>query len=189
MGGSNRKRGELVREILLIIATGVIIPAALVLPNLPLVLKPFLKSFSQKHRVRKDNVLRSLRQLKKNRLIKIIEKNGQQILSLTEDGKKRVLSFDLDNIKIKQPKKWDGYWRVIIFDIPESQKKGRDALNQKLKEMGFYGLQKSCFIYPFECYNEIEFVSEFFGVMQHIQFILAKKITNEDYLKQYFGID
>jgi len=46
---------------------------------------------------------------------------------LSLSGKKRILRYDLDNMKIKKPLKWDGYWRIVVFDIPEDEKR-REAL-------------------------------------------------------------
>jgi phenylacetic acid degradation operon negative regulatory protein len=38
---------------------------------------------------------------------------------------------------------WDGVWRLVIFDIPESHKRVRDTLRRRLKEWGFNPWQKS----------------------------------------------
>ncbi len=38
---------------------------------------------------------------------------------------------------------WDGKWRIVIFDIPENQRKLRRILRNKLREWGFTAWQKS----------------------------------------------
>ncbi|MCH7763134.1 MAG: hypothetical protein IIB95_05255, partial [Candidatus Marinimicrobia bacterium] len=63
-------------------------------------------------------------------------------------------------------------WRIVIFDIPEKRKKARDAINLKLKELGFHPIQKSTFIFPYECRNEIDFVAEHFFVRKYINYIV-----------------
>src|SRR3989344_4593151 len=60
--------------------------------------------------------------------------------------------------EIKKPARWDKLWRLVIFDIPEEERTGRMALAAKLKELGFYPLQKSVFIHPYECKDEIDFI-------------------------------
>jgi phenylacetic acid degradation operon negative regulatory protein len=132
--------------------------------------------------------VRSVTYLKRKRLISIAERDGEQILTLSEDGKKRILQYDLDRIVIKKPRKWDGYWRLILFDIPEKQKLGREALRSKLKQLGFYQLQKSCFVHPFECRSEIDFISEIFEVSPYVNFILAKEIEGASQLMKHFGL-
>lgn len=62
----------------------------------------------------------------------------QIILKLTEQGK--------DYLKIENAlknEKWDGKWRLVIFDIPETKRGLRNTLRQKLKEWGFKYWQKS----------------------------------------------
>jgi len=54
--------------------------------------------------------------------------------------------------------------------------------------MGFYQLQKSVFIYPFECSNEINFVIEFFNLRPFVRQILAERIDNELHLKKIYTL-
>jgi DNA-binding transcriptional regulator PaaX len=183
------RRGELGREILLMIAAGLAIPAALLMPNIPIALKPLLRALTAKCGLRKStHFVRSVTYLKAKRLLSIAEKDGQQVLTLSENGKKWVLQFDLDKIVIKIPRKWDGYWRLVLFDIPEKRKAGREALRSKLKQLGFYQLQKSCFIHPFDCKSEIDFISEIFEVSPYVNFILAKEIEGASQLMKYFNL-
>ena len=182
-------KGELAKEILLMIAAGLAIPAAILMPNIPIALRPLLRALTEKCGLRKSaHLVRSVTYLKRKRLVSIAERDGKQILTLSEDGKKRVLLYDLDTIAIKKPRRWDGYWRLILFDIPEKQKLGREALRSKLKQLGFYQLQKSCFIHPFECRSEIDFISEIFEISPHVNFILAKEIEGANLLMKHFNL-
>ena len=170
-------RGELAKEILLMIAAGVTIPAVLLMPGIPATLRPLVKLLTKRcGGPNTQNFVKSLHYLNRKRLVSVAEKDGQQILTVSEDGRKRVLRFNLDRIMIRQPRRWDGYWRLVVFDIPEKKRQGRDALRSKLKELGFCQLQKSCFIHPFECQSEIDFVSELYEVSRHVHYIVAKKI-------------
>ena len=93
-------------------------------------------------------------------------------------------------MRINRPKKWDGCWRVIIFDIPERYKKGRDALTKKLKEMELYPLQKSVFICPFKCRDEINFIGEIFNIRKYIHYLVVKELDEESEfdLKQHYNL-
>ena len=183
------RRGELGKEILLIIAAGLAIPAAFLMPNIPIALKPLLRALTKKSGLRKsEHFVRSITYLKRRRLISIAAKDELQILTLSENGKKRVLQFDLDKIRLKRPRKWDGYWRLVLFDIPEKHKMGREALRSKLNQLGFFPLQKSCFIYPFDCKSEITFISEIFEVAPYVNFILVKELEGATQLVRYFNL-
>ena len=183
------RRGELGKEILLMIAAGIAIPAAFLMPNIPIALKPLLRALTKQCGLRKsEHFARSITYLKRRRLVSIAAKDGQQILTLSENGKKRVLQFDLDKIRLKRPRKWDGYWRLVLFDIPEKQRLGREALRAKLKQLRFYQLQKSCFIYPFDCKSEITFISEIYEVAPYVNFILVKELEGSAQLVKYFNL-
>lgn len=178
---NNYPKGELAKEILKAMAIGGVLAASLALPNLPQVLK-FLGVVGAKDKYR---VKRTIYNLKEKRLIDFRE-NG--LIEITEKGKKRILQYDIEDMNIKLPPKWDGHWRIVIFDIPEKFKKARNALNRKIKDLGFFPLQKSVFVFPFECRNEIDFVSEFFNVGKFVHYIVAKELDSEKFLKQYFGL-
>ena len=45
---------------------------------------------------------------------------------------------------------WDGFWRIVIFDIAEAQRKLRDLLRRQLIKIGFGALQNSTYI---SCYD------------------------------------
>ena len=93
-------------------------------------------------------------------------------------------------MKISRPKKWDGLWRLIIFDIPESHKQGRDALNKSLKNLSLYPLQRSVFIYPFQCQNEIDFICDFLDIEQFVDYLIVKDIgkDREEEMKTLFNL-
>ena len=72
-----------------------------------------------------------------DRLVSFKEnKEGLAEIILTKDGEKKALIFKIDEIEIKKPAKWDGEWRIVIFDIPERFKKAREALRNKLERIG-----------------------------------------------------
>lgn len=99
---------------------------------------------------------RYLAGLNKNKIIILKEINGQFAIRLTEQGKKIIKEMQYEDMKIEKPNKWDKKWRIIIFDIPEGQRRiARDALRNKLKKLGFYLIQKSVWVYPYPCEKEI----------------------------------
>ncbi len=76
-----------------------------------------------------------------------------------------------------------------MFDISELKRKHRDAFRWKLKDLGFRYLQKSAWICPYECRDEIELLKSFFGLKTGSVIVLtAQQIDNEDYLRQLFKL-
>ncbi len=77
----------------------------------------------------------------------------------------------------------------MLFDIPEKYRKGRDALRQKLKKIGFCELQKSILITPYNCREEIENLVKFFELGKYVRFGVLESIDNEIYFKKFFKLD
>ncbi len=127
--------------------------------------------------------------LKKKGYINFENKNKQIYISLTKKGKKRAGKYQIDDLKIKIPKKWDKKWRLIIFDIPNKQGIKREAFRGKLKEFGFYQLQKSVWIYPYECQKEIKLLREFFGLTsKHLKIVTTDELEDDQFLRRKFKL-
>ena len=127
--------------------------------------------------------------LRKRGLINIEMKNHQIYISLNELGRKRAGMFQIDKLKVERPKKWDGKWRIIIFDIAQLKRMHRDALRGKLKELNFYKLQKSVWVYPFDCRAEIELLRDFFGLGEDkLRLITSSDIGESAKLKEIFKL-
>ena len=106
---------------------------------------------------------------------------------LTEKGKKRKLEYDFNAIEISRPEGWDGRWRMLMFDIPEKEKSAREALRDKLIAMGFVLFQKSIWIYPYSCENEVDFIGEALGIGKYLH-LLTARIDNDQELRSKFNL-
>jgi len=106
---------------------------------------------------------------------------------LTEKGKKQAEKYQINDLAIERPKKWDKKWRVVIFDIPSSSRTIRDAFRRKLKELGFYPLQKSIWVYPYSCKKEVELLRDFFGLnRKQLQLLEVINLDAERFLRKQF---
>lgn len=134
----------------------------------------------QKYKNSNERFKRSFYYLKKKGLI-IVEKDQHDIvITPTEKGIKLMKRYQILELKIERPKKWDGKIRVVTFDIPNIHQTKRNAFRRKLKELGFYSSQKSVWLHPFECKNEIKILKDFFSLNnKQIHFFTAEKIEDE----------
>jgi len=60
--------------------------------------------------------------LKKAGHIKIRKEGKQIYISLTKKGRKKADWLQINDLKVKKPRKWDGKWRIVIFDIAQIKK-------------------------------------------------------------------
>jgi hypothetical protein len=67
-------------------------------------------------------ITRSLKGLRDAGLIEQVASPQNQYARLTKEGKKKVHSLALDSDTAMVNTSWDGLWRIILLDLPESRK-------------------------------------------------------------------
>ncbi|MEK7562574.1 MAG: hypothetical protein AAB509_02760 [Patescibacteria group bacterium] len=189
-----KKYGEITKDVLLTLATGAIIAVAATSPYFLINLARIIaksKKYNKSHKNFKEkSFARSLIGLEKNKIIIVTEKERKFTVNLTEKGRRVVKEIQFDDMKIKKQKIWDKRWRVVIFDIPErSGRIARNAMRWKMKNMGFFQLQKSVWVFPYPCEKEIQLISEIYNVNPFVNIITAERIFNDDNLSKYFKIN
>jgi len=181
------------KKILVLVGAGAFLAASITMPNLPLVLKPFLdqKRKNEREVWKRFNITylkRTLSRLEGQKLVEIGEGNGVQIVKITNQGRKKVLKLGLDNLEIKKPKIWDGKWRLISFDLPETLAKTRKILVQYLSVWKFYPLHKSVYLHAYPIFKEVDFLREYLGVGEYVRMFTVSEIENDKQFKEFFGI-
>lgn len=130
--------------------------------------------------------------LKNRKLIEVIrEKDGKSLVRLTKRGEKSLRELCFDQLEIKRPKRWDGKWRVLMFDIPTKPKiydRAREALRHKIKDLGFQQLQKSVWVYPYPCEDELIFLADIYHVSRYIEILTADQLLHAAELRKQFNL-
>jgi DNA-binding transcriptional regulator PaaX len=182
-----RGPGEVQRKILLLLLGGL----ALGLSHSPKTSFQIIKAISKEWKeIEKQSLRRAIKSLYQSKLIKEKENSdGTITLILTEKGKQKALTYNIDEMKIKKPTQWDKKWRIVLFDIPDKIRKTRDILRYHLKNLGFYEFQESVFIHPYDCKDEIDYLIEFYDIRRFVRFIIADSLDNELHLKNHFGLN
>ncbi len=131
----------------------------------------------------------ALESLRRRRLVEFTEKGKELLLTITEAGRRRIRRFEFDTLEFDPPKRWDGRWRVLIFDVPETKARERKALRDKLRDLGFYQLQKSVWVYPHHCHDEIDFIAQFLDIDRHISYLETESLERtEGDARKAFGL-
>jgi DNA-binding transcriptional regulator PaaX len=107
---------------------------------------------STKDSKKKYALSRSIKNLKNDGLVECFSSSNQDYIRLTKEGRCKLNQIYLDSENSLVSTEWDGYWRIIILDIPEERKSEREALRYLLKKAGFICVKNSVWIsmYPFE---------------------------------------
>lgn len=89
----------------------------------------------------------------------------------------------------KQYPKWDGKWRVVIFDLPRTMGKERVKLLRELKFLGFTMLQESIFVLPYQCQREVSDLCNRLEISDYVDILVAESIgTRELELKKAYDL-
>ncbi len=174
-----------VKEILLLLAGGLVISAALLMPGLHYAIP---SSTWQGRGYKKYRLKETLKRLHKQKVVDVLETKDGYIVKITKNGLTRALRYKLDEMNVKRKKSWDKKWRIVIFDIEEKKKKFRDELRKRLKQLRFYLLQESVYVHAFPCFDEVEFLRQIYEVPINTTYILAEKIESQENLEKYFQV-
>lgn len=177
-----------VKSVLTLLAAGTFLTASIIAPGLPLAIKPFLdykreKDYQNWKQFNQARLKQVLRRLKEQKIVEVI--NGETI-QITEKGKTKILKYNLENLQLN--KKWDGKWRLILYDIPKFKKKERDYFRQILKRLKCFQLQKSVYLTPYPCEDEIEYLRQFFEIGDEVKILKVASLEDEKPYRDYFGI-
>jgi len=134
---------------------------------------------------RKEYISSSASKLTKRGLLKFRDGYYQ----LTKEGEKLLRRWELANYSLKRPKRWDGKWRMVIFDIPEKKKRVRMQVLSLFHQAGFYRLQDSVWVYPYDCEDIIGLLKTDFGVGREMLYVIANEIENDKHLRSEFGLN
>ncbi|OGI64457.1 hypothetical protein A3H53_01435 [Candidatus Nomurabacteria bacterium RIFCSPLOWO2_02_FULL_40_10] len=170
--------------ILTTVATTGILAIAALAPNALQVIKPFLKH-KKKYNL-KYYLNQKAQKLIKDGFLKIDTENGRQFLSLTQKGERKLLYYRVTDRK--KNIKWDGKWRVVIFDVWENARQKRNLLRMEIKEFGFIQLQRSVWIYPYECADFIELLKTDLSFGKNIRYMIVESLDFDENLRKYFKL-
>ena len=175
---------------------GVFLSVSIIFPGLPIIAKTVVdiardeETRKRQKEWEKFNLWR-LRQLIKrmqdSKYVEIKEENGIPIIKITQKGKNRLLSYDLEKLKLDETK-WDGKWRLIIYDVQKSKRANSETFRRALLRLNLLKLQKSVYLTPFKCEDEIEYLRLLFDIGKEVQILTVGSLENESAYRRYFGI-
>jgi DNA-binding transcriptional regulator PaaX len=175
---------DLTKSLLLLAGGVVLLPALAISPGLGAALKLLIKNQNYSP----GRINQTLKRLQNKELVSVTEKNGKTKIELSIKGKIKIMEYKLEEMKLLD-KNWDGWWRFVVFDIPESKRLARDYLRVQLKELNFYMLQKSVLVTPWDCRKEIDFLRYFYQVQGSVSLLLVKKFDEEEKVRNYFRLN
>ena len=129
----------------------------------------------------KLQIRRALQYLKAKEFVVYPARAKAGHITLTTLGLRRLNQLKFEQLRVsKRP--WDGKWRLLTFDVPEKQKSVRHVFRRKLKQLGFYHFQRSVFILPYDCKNEIDLITEYLKITPFVHLLTAERFLGDKQL-------
>ncbi len=114
--------------------------------------------------------------------------DGAKKISLTERGRQFMYLLEDGITKPEKPKRWDGKWRVLTFDIPERRAGARRRLRSFIAMLGFVRLQDSVWVYPFPCEEAVTALKAELRLGNAVRYLIADHIENDRTLREHFTL-
>ena len=132
-------------------------------------------------------VQNTIGKLEQNGLLHLDKKGETSFVRLTVKGDRELEKYTTESETLK-PKRWDGKWRLVIFDIKETKKGKRDRIRRNLVRFGFEKLQNSIWVYPYECENLITLLKDDCKIDKEVLYIVSEKIPDDGWIKKKFRL-
>ncbi len=124
-------------------------------------------------------VTRSLKGLREAGLIESINSGHTDFARLTKEGKKKVHSLVLDSDTTLVDTSWDGFWRIILLDLPENRKSERESLRYLLKKANFVCIKNTVWISPLPYEHLFTNIKKDLGLTTELMIIVTDKLDPE----------
>ncbi|MEK7572394.1 MAG: hypothetical protein AAB493_00860 [Patescibacteria group bacterium] len=129
---------------------------------------------------------RSIKNLVESGCIEMLQSDNQTYLKITKKGKGKLNCIKLEGEEALVSNTWDGFWRIIILDIPENRKPEREALRYLLKKANFICVKNTVWISPYPYENLFTNIKKDLGLGTELMIIVTNKLdseTNSAFLK------
>ncbi|SRR3989339_104292 len=161
-------------------------------PMLPIAIEEVIRITKEisKANIREASIKKSLENLEKKEIIDLIEKDNNVFVYIKDHNHPFILKYSIKSLlDLKKNKKWNGKWFLVFFDVPEIQRNKRDYLRKFLLKVGFYRYQKSVYLFPYECENEIGLIKRIVEGAKYMKYIIAERIEDEYTAKTFFHLN
>ncbi len=127
---------------------------------------------------------RALKRLHSSGHIK--KKKQDKKIYLTDKGCLEILKHQIKNTN----KKWDGKWRIVIFDISEKKKNYRNFLRYILGQLGFKELQRSVWVFPYSIKEKLIKILKVqkLKVEGDVRFLTVEELDQDKDLRKKFDL-
>jgi DNA-binding transcriptional regulator PaaX len=124
-------------------------------------------------------IARSVKNLVESGLAEVYNSENKKYLKITKKGKNKLNCIKLEGEETLVSTSWDGFWRIIILDIPENRKSEREALRYLLKKANFICIKNTVWISPFPYEHLFTNIKKDLNLATELMIIVTDKLDPE----------
>lgn len=184
-----RRRTNIQKIVLRTVATAGMLSMAMLAPNALQLLSTAERGSGKRRRMNPTYLIDSaFSKLCSRGLISIETGHHGKIVRLTTEGKHALAKMVARSPDERKHKKWDKRWRMVIYDIKEKRRGTRILLQRTLRAFGFYPLQASVWVYPYDCEALLILLKADFKIGRDVLCGVVEKVEGDENIKEYFGL-
>jgi DNA-binding transcriptional regulator PaaX len=127
---------------------------------------------------------RSIKNLVDSGCIEMLQSDNKSYLKLTKKGRNKLNSLKLEGNGALVSSAWDGFWRIIILDLPEDRKSERESLRYLLKKANFICIKNTVWVSPLPYEHLFTNIKKDLGLGTELMIIVTDKL--DEATKQVF---
>jgi phenylacetic acid degradation operon negative regulatory protein len=124
-------------------------------------------------------------------LLKVRKIGNRSYYSMTEKGKRRIDDGHQRVYSIRS-QKWDGYWRIMTYSIPEEKRALRNQIRKELNWTGFGMISNSTWVSPNSLEKQVMEMIQTYQLENNTVLFSASSIVshdNEDIIKKGWDLE
>jgi len=183
------------KEVLILLGTGAFLAASIIFPGLPMAAKPFINAAKEADRNKRQKewekfnlwrLRQVIKRMQNSKLVEVKEEKGIPLIKITQKGKQKLLRYKIDEMVLDESN-WDSKWRLVIYDVQTGKRANSEMFRTMLNKLRFLKLQRSVYLTPFKCEDEIEYLRLLFDIGNEVQILKVGSLENEAAYRRYFG--
>jgi|SRR3989344_1080338 len=108
--------------------------------------------------------------------------------TLSDIGRRIIEENKLWMRSVQKPERWDGKWHIVVFDIPQAKSAVRVPFIRLLQNLGFVFYQRSVWVHPYPCEDEVREIAIFYDILPFVSFLKATHIDGSHALRKHFKL-
>lgn len=113
---------------------------------------------------------------------------GSRQYRLTSAGTRQSKKIQDGSVRISVPHRWDGRWRMVMFDISEKRRSLRRQVTSLLTSLGFYRMQNSVWVHPYDCEEIVALLKVEKRIGSELLYVIADAVEYDRPLREHFSL-